>query len=311
MRRPPPIFEIPRFPVTGGTILLAIGVSLAYWGKADIAPLLADANVRRWELWRLLSSALPHANLFHLIFNLYWMWTFGSLVEDVLGHLKTGLIFVFLAMGSSAAQFALMDGGIGLSGVGYGLFGMLWVLSHQDRRFEDAVDKNTTVLFIVWFFICIALTESGTMPVANVAHGVGAVMGFLLGWAIAGKRAQRGAAIAASAVLLLGSLLGATIARPWINLSHESFHDEFRLGYAALAAGQNEKALRWFTDVTRMAPYDAAGWYDLSLANARLGREDAARAAAERAHQLAPNDEQTGILWQRYRHNNAATMNSN
>lgn len=297
MRKPPSIINLPLYPVTGGTILLAIGVTVAFWAKIDMSPILADGNVRRWELWRLVTSALPHADPLHLLFNLYWVWTFGSLLEEVLGHLITALICVLLALGSSAAEFAFLDGGIGLSGVGYGLFGMLWVLSRQDSRFEDAVDETTTRLFVIWFFVCIVLTVTNIMPIANLAHGMGALIGFLLGWIIARRSPRRPAAIAGLASVVIASVLAATLARPWINLSKESYHAEFQLGYNALNAGQAEKSIRWFNDVTRMAPRVTEAWYDLALAYERLGRNDEARAAAERAYQLTPNDTQVRALW--------------
>jgi len=46
------------------------------------------------------------------------------------------------AVGSSAAEFALFQGGIGLSGVGYGLFGLLWVLSWHASDFAGGVDSQ-------------------------------------------------------------------------------------------------------------------------------------------------------------------------
>ena len=50
-----------------------------------------------------------------------------------------GLILLFAA-GSAAAEYAFSQGGLGLSGVTFGLFGMLWMLARNDRRFADGVD---------------------------------------------------------------------------------------------------------------------------------------------------------------------------
>src|SRR5687767_2713344 len=147
MRRPPPLAAAPRHPVTAGTMLLAAGATLAWWRDADAL---------------------------HLAFNLYWLWVLGTLVEQSFGHVRTALLLVFLAAASGAADFALAEGGVGLSGVGYGLFGMLWVLSRRDPRFAGAVDSGTVALFVTWFFLCIVGTYFGTMNVGNVAHGAGA-----------------------------------------------------------------------------------------------------------------------------------------
>ena len=41
------------------------------------APLFMAGEVStRWELWRALTSTLPHVNVFHLVFDLYWLSPF-------------------------------------------------------------------------------------------------------------------------------------------------------------------------------------------------------------------------------------------
>jgi predicted ribosomally synthesized peptide with SipW-like signal peptide len=298
VRRPPEITHLPRFPVTGGTCLLAIGVTLAYWSNnVDVSPLMEDANIRRGQLWRLVSSALPHGNFLHLAFNLYWTWVFGTLVEEVFGHLRTFAVFVLLAFGSGAAEYALLDGGIGLSGVGYGLFGMLWVLSRRDDRFADAVDANTTSTFVIWFFFCVVLDVTGMMPIANIAHGAGAALGALLGLAIAGTRVQRIPAAAGLAAFVVATLIGATVARPWINLSKTGGRGEFELGYKALEANRNDEAVRWLQDAVRISPKDASAWYDLAIAYGRTGKEAQSLDAYERAHRLDPSDRQMAAAY--------------
>lgn len=114
-----------------------------------------------------------------------WLWIFGTLIEETFGHLKTAVLILLFAVGSSAWEFGLAIGGVGLSGVGYGLFGLIWMLSRYDKRFRDAIDRRTVQLFIGWFFFCIIATVTNIMPVANVAHGTGAILGILTGLAIA------------------------------------------------------------------------------------------------------------------------------
>ncbi|MGH6800358.1 MAG: rhomboid family intramembrane serine protease, partial [Methylocella sp.] len=85
----PKLTELPRYPVIAGTAALAVGVTIAWWAKIDISPLFANAEIRRGELWRLVTSIFPHIDILHLAFNIYWLWVFGTLVEKVYGHLKT------------------------------------------------------------------------------------------------------------------------------------------------------------------------------------------------------------------------------
>jgi membrane associated rhomboid family serine protease len=229
MRPAPRLSEIPRYPIVAGTGLLAIGVTLAWWAKVDVPPLFATAMIRRGELWRLVTSMLPHAGILHLAFNIYWLWAFGTLVEEVFGHLKTAALILLFAFGSGAWEFALARGGVGLSGVGYGLFGLLWMLARYDQRFSDAIDARTVQLFVGWFFFCIVATVTNIMSVANIAHGTGAVLGILTGLAMARPDGRGLAAAGLGAVLFLG-LWGATVGRPRINLSGQAGYEEAKWG---------------------------------------------------------------------------------
>jgi membrane associated rhomboid family serine protease len=80
MRPAPKLTEISHYPVVAGTALLAVGVTVAWWAKVDISPLFETAIMRRGELWRLVTSILPHGGILHLVFNVYGLWVFGTLV---------------------------------------------------------------------------------------------------------------------------------------------------------------------------------------------------------------------------------------
>ena len=271
--------------------MLAVGVTVAWWAKVDISPLFETAMIRRGELWRLVTSILPHGGILHLVFNVYWLWVFGTLAEEVYGHLKIAALILLFAVGSGAWEFAIAVGGIGLSGVGYGLFGLLWILSRRDERFRDAIDAKTVQLFVIWFFLCIVTTVTNVMPVANIAHGTGAVLGILTGLAITlpDRRAQIAAGVAA---ILLFGLWGATLGRPRVNLSGKGGYEEAKWGYEAMLAHRNEVAVRWFRDATTFQPRMGEYWYDLGFAYQGSNNKNAALAAYRRAADLGNADAQ-------------------
>lgn len=245
------------------------------------------AMIRRGELWRFFTSTLLHASILHLIFNVYWFWCFGTLVEEIFGHLRTIALLALFALGSGAFEFALASGGVGLSGVGYGLFAMLWVLSKRDERFREAIDQRTITLFVGWFIFCIATTLIKWFPVGNSAHAAGAMLGTLLGFAISIPR-RRFLISVAIAVLLICGLLGSTVARPQINLSAQGGYEEGKWGYDALQAGRNKEAVHWLRDAVVYQPKISAYWFDLGIAYQRVGRTNDARSAYARAQQLEP-----------------------
>ncbi len=289
MRSAPKLKEFPQYPVIAGTAILAIAVTIAWWSKVNVSPLFETAMIRRGELWRLITGIFPHVDILHLAFNIYWLWVFGTLFEQVYGHLGTAALIGLFALGSGSLEFAFALGGVGLSGVVYGLFGLLWVLSRRDDRFRDAVDKNTVQLFVAWFFFCIAMTAMHISPVGNIAHGSGAVLGLLTATAITLPR-RRILTAASIGVILLFGLWGSTLGRPWINLSGKAGYEEGKWGYDALVANRNQEAVRWSGDAVIYQPKLPVYWFNLGIAYQRLGNKTAAQAAYQRAHQLEPNE---------------------
>ncbi|MBL4688113.1 MAG: rhomboid family intramembrane serine protease, partial [Nannocystaceae bacterium] len=219
------------------------------------------------------------------------LWILGTRVEEVFGHARTLLIVLVFAAGSGAAEYALQDGGVGLSGVGYGLFGVSWWLARYDPRFADAMDQRTARLFAAWFLLCIVLTAAEWLPVANVAHGMGWLQGLAMGAAVAtGAKAARSSAravgVAASVGLLALSLAGATVLRPLVNQSPEAGVDSARLGYLALLDTHNQVAADHLERA--LALNDRKDWWtNLGIAYRGLGREREAAAAFERADSMA------------------------
>ncbi len=291
MLAPPSLKQVLFYPVTAGVALAAMVVTGTWWSGQSIDWLVMNSRVwTNYELCRALTCTLPHANLVHLAFNLYWVWTFGALVEREYGHLKCGAIFLLLAFGSSLAEFTLFSGGVGLSGVGYGLWGMLWVLEKRDVRFAGAVDYQTSRLFVIWFFLCIALTLANVMPVANVAHGTGVVLGVLLGFAASSRGALRWKSLVGLAAVILIGLAGSTVFWPRVNLSADAEAEVELAGYEAVKQNNDVDAVKFLEIATRMRHAPSRAWYNLGIAYTRVGRFDDALTAYEHAARMPDAD---------------------
>ncbi len=284
MVRPPSLTSLPRYPVTGGVGLAALAVTGLWWSGQDIGKLFMDGQVwAQWELWRALTCTLPHVNLVHLAFNLYWLWVLGTILERAYGPAHYAGMLLLLALGSSLGEFSLLNGGVGLSGVGYGLWAMLWALDRHDPRFAGAMDSQTSKVFVLWFFVCIGLTLTDVMPVANIAHGIGAVMGALLGLAVSSRPAVRWKCVAGLSGLLVLGLAGSTVFWPWINLSADAEAGVEHEGVVALEKGDVQHAVKWLETSAHMRRAPARAWYNLGIAYQTLQRTEEALAAYEHA----------------------------
>ncbi|MBI1371414.1 MAG: tetratricopeptide repeat protein [Phycisphaera sp.] len=295
MFRPPPPSEFYRYPATSGTAVLAIAVSLWWWiGNGDIAVL--EMSYRAWdrfELWRLVTSALPHVDILHLLFNLYWLWVFGSVLEREWGSWAAAGAFVLLAAGSCAAEHAAFNGGVGLSGVGYGLFGFMWLAGHRQWRFREVMDRTTVQLFVGWFVFCIVMTLADIWPIANVAHGMGAVLGLLLAAATTSKDKRQTVAWIAALVLVTAACgAGSAIGRPYVGLGANSGLDLAFDGATALEHTDNARAKALLERAVRIGPRQAGWWYKLGIARFRTGDVAGGREAFQKAVDLDPGNAQ-------------------
>ncbi|HEV3341484.1 MAG TPA: rhomboid family intramembrane serine protease [Pirellulales bacterium] len=280
-----------RFPVIVAVELAAVLVTGCWWSGRDIDLFTVDYRVWQGQVWRLLSSTLPHGDIFHLAFNLSCVAVFGSRVEETFGSLLTALWLAVFAIGSQAAEYALARGGVGLSGVGYGLFGFLWVLSKRDARFSDAVSAQTAQLLIFWFFLCLALTYADIWHIANVAHAAGAGFGALAGLVMApadGYRRQLAAV--ALACGLAAALLASSVGRPYVNLTGDAGQELAYRGYQALQRKDNRTAIDALEAAVRQPKAEADWWHNLGIAYWRESRHRDAARAFRRAFDLNPTD---------------------
>ncbi|HQU43623.1 MAG TPA: rhomboid family intramembrane serine protease, partial [Pirellulales bacterium] len=253
--------------------LAAVVVTLWWWSGGNVELLTVDARIWQGQIWRLVSAALPHYDMIHLAFNLSCVAVFGSRVEEVFGPLVTTALLLVFAAGSMVADYDLADGGVGLSGVAYGLFGFLWVLAKRDRRFADAISPQTTQWLVLWLFLCIGLTYTGTWRVANVAHAAGAGFGALAGLVMAPPSGYRRPLAAAALVAALAAVLAAgAFARPYINFTGAAGRELDKLAIQAIQRGDNQAAADLLERAVRLRPARSEWWHNLGVAYHRQGR---------------------------------------
>lgn len=133
--------------------------------------------------WGLLTSSFLHTAIWHIGFNLYWIWIFGKKIE----YESSKSTYIFLiASGSLVSSFAQLGFGnaigIGLSGVGYAFFGYLLVKSKTSEEFRGFLDKRTIQLFLVWLVVCVVLTELDILLIGNAAHIAGLIWGMSIAY---------------------------------------------------------------------------------------------------------------------------------
>lgn len=264
-RRVPPLAELVRVPATFGLVVVSIATTLVSWWHPLVDQLAMQTDVLHDAPWRPFTSTLLHVNVLHLWFNAYWLLVLGTPIERERGTLRTLAGYVVVGVVSSLAEKAFFQGGVGLSGIGYGAFAYGWVRAQHEPAWAKIVDASTTRAFAIWFVVCIGLTVSGALPVANVAHGVGAIAGGLLGLTMTRRAAWLGLA----ALFAVAFVLDTQPVRDIVNFSESPALEAEQRGITALEAGDDAGAVTELERAVALAPSDARILYNLGVAQQR------------------------------------------
>ena len=228
---PLPELDFRRTPVT--LIIAGVAVALEIVCTLDDSRRLYYYNeslgilayIWTGQLWRPFTTTLLHAGLFHVAFNVYWLLRFGSVLEARFGSYRYLGLIVLLGYMSMLPQFIVSTYNapptmiVGLSGVIYGLLGILMIGRRRHRDLDAVCDAATVQFLLFWLVLCILLTYARVLPVANIAHGSGLLFGVLYGQSIFGASHRVRWRVLASAATLL--VLATLIACPG-NAGYES-----------------------------------------------------------------------------------------
>ena len=156
--------------------------------KTDIGfqyPALENTYLLNNEWWRLLTPTFLHFSLTHLAFNCLWIYILGSKIEELDG--KGVLLFVFVSSSilSNAGQFLwtqqILFGG--LSGGVYGLLGYCFIIELDGKKGRYGLPEALYLFMLIWLLIGFTgiLSVFGFGNVANTAHLIGMIAGFIIG----------------------------------------------------------------------------------------------------------------------------------
>ncbi len=172
-------------------VLTLSGHSSLYEGFVEKFQLPASFYNLLFQPWTILTYFFIHDELFHILFNMLFLYWFGSLIHEylgnkrliniyVLGGLLGGLVYMLaynlvpifrplvdhsFMMGASGAAFAVVVGAATLL---------------PDYSFMLLFLGPVRIKYIALFYIIISLASTiGTNPGGNIAHLGGALMGYI------------------------------------------------------------------------------------------------------------------------------------
>lgn len=141
-------------------------------------------EVRRGELWRLVTPIFIHAGALHLLMNMLLFAQLSSAIERRYGGSRLLTLVIVVAVFSNLLEY-VFSGPVfcGMSGVVFGLFGFIWTQWKYFPNSGFVVPPNLTLLMLGWFVFCIVGLGG---QIANFVHwgglASGAVIGYFTAW---------------------------------------------------------------------------------------------------------------------------------
>ena len=137
------------------------------------------------EWWRLITPTFLHFSITHLVFNCLWIYILGSRIEKLDGLSIFLFIFILTGILSNAGQFFWTQQYLfgGLSGAVYGLLGYCFIIELDGRHSRYGLPEALYLFMFIWLLVGFTgvLSFFGFGNVANTAHLVGMIAGFIIG----------------------------------------------------------------------------------------------------------------------------------
>lgn len=154
---------------------------LVLWGANHPARVLLDG-----EFYRLVTAMFLHGSIAHVMLNVLVLYSFGSSLERIGGHVRFALIYFLGGLGGSVLSAALGNGySVGASGAIFALIGAEYVFLYQHRKLMGATGaarRRSLILLGLMNLAVGLLTTLGdtTVKIDNWGHLGGLVGGLAL-----------------------------------------------------------------------------------------------------------------------------------
>ena len=128
------------------------------------------------QWYRLITGIFLHANIFHLVFNMYALYIIGMQLESFLGKGKDLAVYLLSGLAGSVLSIFMSSGfSVGASGAIFGLMGSLLYFGYHYRVYLDSVIKSQIIPLII-INLLIGFFASGIDIWAHIGGLIGGVL---------------------------------------------------------------------------------------------------------------------------------------
>lgn len=141
------------------------------------------------QIWRFVTAIFLHGGLAHLLYNIFALALFGSMLERLIGSTRFLMVFFVTGVLANIVSVNFYDSSLGASGAIFGVIGALIVIRPLMFIFAFGFPMPLFIAGIIWAagdLIGLFVPSN----VANLAHLSGMFFGLILGF-IYRKKALR------------------------------------------------------------------------------------------------------------------------
>ena len=254
--------------ITGAAALGAQGGPLI--ARLGTFGLVDTQDIWNGQLWGLVTPVFIHGGVLHLLFDMLWLVQLGRILERTLPPaVYLGFIVLAAAVGSATEMLVSGTTGIGMSGVVYAMFGLMWAGRGAYPIWGVIANQGNLRYMVGWGLFCIVGTYLHFLNIANGAHVGGFLLGLCIGYLFFSPR-RRWVWAAPLALLLTANVLACTW-QPW------SAEWTFWKGNKEFDRKQYAQAIGWYESSLRRGADPHAAWGNISLAWSGIAADDKRR----------------------------------
>lgn len=165
-------------------------LSAALWGYAiyqmdwlEFFGARINSAIRAGDYWRFITPVFLHGSLAHIFFNMYALYSIGSLLERHLGYIRFLALYFLSAFAGNVFSFLFTgDSGysVGASTAVFGLIGAELVFFYQNRELFGSYARQaiSNIVFIIGINLFIGLAPN----IDNWGHVGGLLGGAMFAW---------------------------------------------------------------------------------------------------------------------------------
>ena len=160
--------------------ILVLLLDLMLDGKIIEIGAKSSYGIINGEFWRLLTPIFLHADIFHLVTNLFGILVFGSIIEKKLGSMKFVAIYVLSGIYGNTFSFYFSPYlGVGSSGSVFGVLASLLTYFYLNKNMFGYIAKEylISIITIISISLIFGFISSG---IDNAAHLGGILSGLII-----------------------------------------------------------------------------------------------------------------------------------